>query len=309
MNGAAARRVNGMQRIPSGLLYAATCTPIYVELAFLSAESFRQRYPHAPIILFTDQPEHPLARLGMFNVVTTIATDSAIGASWSRGQFARIQALSLSPFERTLHVDCDTRFVGDITPALTILDHADIAMVECVVDRSMSRRLYGKRMFNAGMCSYRLTPAVRMLFSEWAARSRLNFTTMGTPEQEKLVSYSKLSHLTDTERQQLLGFDQTTLVEIWSPEINACGVRGATLSYAYNCTFSPDPQNRSEMPRIVSHQSFKETTLSDLLLVAQRWRTAGKGVDARQIAEYVASQWVPAPPPRPSQPSFLLPRR
>ena len=312
MNGAS-RRPNGLRiaprpRIPSGLLYAATCTPIYVEMAFLSADSFRQRYPHAPILLFTDQPDHPLTRFGVFSAVTMIATDSAVKAPWSRGQLARIQALLLSPFERTLHVDCDTRFVGDITPALTVLDRADIAMVECVPDRSVSRRLYGKRMFNAGFCSYRLTPAVRKLFSEWAISTRKNFLAMGTSEAKDLLSYQKLLHLPEPERDRLLGFDQTTLVELWSPENNACGVRGTILPYAYNCTFSAEPMNRLEAPRIVSHPSFKETTLSDLLLLAQRWRSAGRGAEARQIADYVTSQWVSPPPPRPSQPLLLNPK-
>jgi len=297
-------------RIPSGLLYAATCNPVYVELAFLSAESFRQRYPHAPIILFTDQPQHPLTTFGMFSVVTAIATDSAIKASWSRGQLARIQALMLSPFERTLHVDCDTRFVGDITPSLTALDRAEIAMVECVPDRSLSRRLYDKRMYSASFCTYRLTPTVRTLFGEWAARSRLNFTKMGTEAQTGLVSWSKLSHLAESEREKLLGFDQTSLMEILSPDdTNACGVRYMTLPYAYNCTFSGDPMNRLEMPRIVTHPAFKETTLSDLLLVAQRWRTMGRGIEARQITDYVTSQWVAAPPQRPSQPNLLPAKR
>lgn len=308
MNGVARRRT--LPRIPSGLLYAATCTPIYVEMAFLSAESFRQRYPHAPIILFTDQADHPLTMFGMFNTVISIATDSAVKATWSRGQLARIQALAFSPFERTLHVDCDTRFVGDITPAITVLDRHEIAMVECVPDRSVSRRLYGKRMFNAGFCSYRLTPATRRLWSEWATMTRTNFIRMGTAEAKELSSYQSLLHLPESERDRLLGFDQTSLALLWSPEVNVCGVRGATLPYAYNCTFSADPMNRLEMPRIVSHPSFKETTLSDLLLVAQRWRTAGRGVEARQITEYVTSQWIALPQPRPSpssQPLQLVP--
>jgi hypothetical protein len=279
MNGASRRSNGPPPRIPSGLLYAATCTPIYVELAFLSAESFRQRYPHAPVILFTDQPEHPLTKFGMFNVVTALATDSAIKSEWSRRQLARIQTLPLSPFERTLHVDCDTRFVGDITPAITVLDRSDIAMVERVFE---PRRDGDKRTFNAGFCSYRLTPAVRKLLANWDASAREKFLA----EAEGGESSEKV------------------LTDLFGPEVNTCGVRGATLPYAYYCTFSVDPRNRVELPRIVMHPSFKETTLSDLLLVAQRWRTAGRGVEARQIVEYVTSQWVEPPPPRPSQPLF-----
>jgi hypothetical protein len=142
-----------------------------------------------------------------------------------------------------------------------------------------------------------LTPQVSNLFRHWASNTRANFIAMNTEEAKKLESWKTLSHLSEEERHKFLGFDQTTLVELWSPDglTNTWKVRGATMSYAYNCTFSGADSNRTELPRIVSHPSFKETTLSDLLGLAQRWRTMGRGVEARQIVDYVSSQWI-APP-------------
>jgi hypothetical protein len=290
MNG---KHSNGALRLRgNGVLYAATCSPLYVELAFLSADSMRQRHPHLPIIVFTEQTEHPLCKLGMFNAVLPIKTEPKVQSAWSKGQLARIYSLLLTPFERTLHLDADTRIVGEITPAFTSLDRADIAMVECVPERSVSRRYYGGPMYSAGFCAYRLVPAVRNLFSKWAANSRSNFLLAGTEGAKYLPTYKNLEKLDEKLRHQFLGYDQTSLVELFAPDVNVFAVRGMTLPYAFNCTLSDKAECHDELPRIVTTESLKHTTLPDLLALAGRWRSAGRGVEARRITEYVTARWV-----------------
>ena len=299
MNGVS-KYLNGSPRPRgNGVLYAATCSPLYVELAFLSAVSMRERHPHLPILLFTEQIGHPLCHLGVFNAVLPITPEPKVLSTWSRGQLARIYALLLSPFERTLHLDADTRVVGDIMPAFVALDRADLAMVECVPERSISRRYYGGPMYSAGFASYRLAPAVKRLFMQWAANSRANFIMMGTEGAKDLPTYKNLAGLDEKLRDQFLGYDQTSLVELFAPEgeANVYGVRGVTLPYSFNCTFSDRPELHGELPRIVTHESMKSTTLSDLLAVAQRWRVTGRGVNAKSIIQYVAARWLPPPPP------------
>jgi hypothetical protein len=300
MNNGAAKRMNGISPRPrgNGVLYAATCSPLYVEMAFLSAETMRQRHPHLPIVLFTEQTQHPLCGLGLFSAVLPIKTEPKVKSAWSKGQLARIYALLLSPFERTVHIDADTRVIGDITPAFTVLDKCDIAMVECRPERSISRRYYGGPMYNAGFCAYRLAPNVKKLLLQWAANSRINFIHANTEEAKQLPSYERLSKLDEKLKHQFLGYDQTSLVELFAPDVNVFKVRGATLPYAYNFTFSDHPECLQQLPRIVSHPSFKQTTLPDLLALAARWRAQGRGVQAKIITDYVAARWTFVPPPQ-----------
>ena len=55
-----------------GILYVATKLDRYVEEAFLSAESAKQRYPDLSITLFTDRAASPLCSLGCFDRIEPV---------------------------------------------------------------------------------------------------------------------------------------------------------------------------------------------------------------------------------------------
>jgi hypothetical protein len=96
----------------------------------------------------------------------------------------------LTPFERTLYIDADTEFMGNILPGFECLDQFDIALAEellCIgqlynkplagweiniVERDATIRELGGdpkvKFLNSGVIFFRRNEAVKRLFQAWA---------------------------------------------------------------------------------------------------------------------------------------------
>jgi hypothetical protein len=99
------------------------------------------------------------------------------------GRWAKVNLLDLSPFERTLYLDADTRIHGKLDAGFRILDDGwDLVMVPSQIgDCPLHHLDEGEReitlaelgdtfplMLNTGVMWFRKSPAMQHLFAEWA---------------------------------------------------------------------------------------------------------------------------------------------
>jgi len=273
-----------------GVLYVAVKQDRYVEEAFLSADSVKQRHPELSITLFTDRPQHALCATDRFDAVETISSATGFGSVWAEGLLSRAQCLVRTPYARTLHIDTDTRVITEDLPALfAVLDEFDVAMVETATDDSYSRHHFGRRMFNGGLVLYQRSERVWAWLAAWAQASEENFRLAGrTP----LPDIPSLSHVAAEDvRRRLLFNDQISLVAILSPEINRFGLAVKTLDYSWNHRGSRLPANNRAPVRILHAPALKGLTHADILSVAFVWRQQGREAQAAALYHYIAGKY------------------
>src|SRR5216684_1875167 len=96
-----------------GIVYVAVKRDRYVEEAFLSADSVKQRFPSLSITLFTDRPQHALCATDRFDAIEEISSATGFASSWAEGLLSRARCLRRTPYARTLHIDTDTRVLTE----------------------------------------------------------------------------------------------------------------------------------------------------------------------------------------------------
>jgi hypothetical protein len=273
-----------------GIVYVAVKQDRYVEEAFLSADSVKQRFPSLSITLFTDRPRHALCATDRFDAIEEISSLSGFASSWAEGLLSRARCLRRTPYARTLHIDTDTRVLTEELPALfDILDDIDVAMVETAVDDSYSRQHFGRRMFNGGLVLYRRNERIWAWLEAWAAASEQNFHLAS---QTPLPPVPILSHVAAEDvRRRLLFNDQISLVEILSPEVNRFDLALKILDYSWNHRGSRLPGNNRAPVRILHAPALKGLTHADILSVAFTWRRGGRSAEATALYEYIASKY------------------
>jgi len=261
-----------------GVLYVAAEEDKYVEEAFLSADSIKERFPDLSICLFTDRPSHPLCSTDRFDRVerTSDVSDFHLGRlrgsgpRWSEGLLGRLLCLRRTPYDYTLHIDTDTQVVTDELGALfTVLDDIDVAMVETSIDDSYSRFEFGRPMFNGGLVLYRRNELTWVWLREWAALSERNLRWAGLTPLPRL---GMLSHLSDDQvRRDLMRNDQLSLAEILSPEVNKFGLKLRVLDYSWNYRGSRLPERNLTPPRILHLPRERVTDYASRLEGAIHW--------------------------------------
>lgn len=248
----------------AGVVYVATRKDRYVEEAFQSADSVKQRYPSLPITLFTDRLDHRLCNTDRFDGVVAAPNVAEVTLASLDGKMKRVSSLALegklkrslslrlTPYQRTLALDTDTTVVADdLTSLFDLLDEVDVGMVETSIDDSYSRLQYGRPMFNTGVILYRRNQLTWDWLAEWSALSERNFRWLG---KEPLPRVASLRHIADSEtRRELMGFDQIAMVEILSPEVNKFDLKYKILDYSWNHRGSRLPERNVQPPRIL-HQ-------------------------------------------------------
>jgi hypothetical protein len=152
-------REEGLER---GVLYVAAGAG-HLEEARVSAASFKERMPHLPTAVFTDVD----CPFDEFDHVRHLGSES-----FNYG--IRIECLRKTPFERTLHVDTDTRLLGDVSELFQLLDTMDVAGIP-----SPKRHLWGDEevpecfsQINGGVILYRRTEGVMTWLGSWLALYR-----------------------------------------------------------------------------------------------------------------------------------------
>lgn len=258
-----------------GIVYVATQQDRYVEEAFLSADSVKQRYPTLPITLFTDRLEHRLCNTDRFDTVAAAADVTRrlegkverVTSASLEGKLKRSLSLRLTPYQYTLSLDTETQVVTDgLMSLFDILDDVDVAMAETSIDDSYSRLQYGRPMFNTGVILYRRNQLTWDWLAEWAALVERNFSWIS---KEPLPRVASLRHVADEEmRRTLLGFDQVAMVEILSPEVNKFDLKFKTLDYSWNHRGSRLPERNLQAPRIMHAPRDKSTAHASALEAA-----------------------------------------
>jgi hypothetical protein len=262
----------------------------YIEEAFLSADSIKQRHPDLPVTLFTDLPEHALCKTDRFNEVVSIVGVRGIESRWAGGQLNRLRCLTRTPYARTLHLDTDTRVLTEELPSLfSRLDEHDVGLVETVPDASYSRQHFGRPMFSAGFVLFRKIELVWAWLQAWEELSERNFRRAG----ETPVPYvSILKHIPDDEvRRRLLNMDQISLAELLSPDVNLFGLRVISLDYCWNHSGSRQAHNNRKLVKILHTHALKWMTHADLLARAFTLQQTGQAGLAQQIHEYLRTKY------------------
>ena len=94
----------------AGVVYVAAKKDSYIEEAFLSADSVKQRYPTLPVTLFTDRLDHPLCRRDCFDqALPAVPVSAGISLASSEAKLQRALCLRRTPYPYTLYLDTDTK--------------------------------------------------------------------------------------------------------------------------------------------------------------------------------------------------------
>ena len=279
-----------------GIVYVATNHDRYVEEAFLSAHSVKERYPNLSVTLFTDLTENPLCRSDRFDIVRRIAPVTGYASDWAAGLLARVQCLRQSPYERTLHIDTDTRIqCDDLQNLFDVLDSCDAGLVEASPEDSFSRKHFGRRMFNGGVILFQRNAGTTTWLREWEELSRRYFRAAG---ETPLPDLKVVAHVADEGiRRELLNNDQIGLSEILNPESNRYGLAVANLGYEWNHRGFVVAGRSRVMPKILHSPALKKTTVPDILEVAFQFARCGRQDDAEALYGYIAAKHLPRPTP------------
>jgi hypothetical protein len=274
-----------------GILYVASKRDRYVEEAFLSADSVKQRYPEMHITLFTDRPKNRLCEMDCFDQVSPIESMSGLSTASAEGKLNRLNCLLRSPYQRTLHLDTDTRVLtGELRSLFALLADIDVGMVETSIDDSFCRRQVGRPMFNCGVILYRNNDRTRAWLREWMTLTERNFLMVS---QSPLPMEAPLSYIGDEVlRRRLLIMDQISQMEILSPLINKFDLAYKTLDYSWNHRGSRLPDNNRAPVRILHSPALRSLIHADLLAAAFSRSRFGRNAESRMLYDYIGTKYL-----------------
>jgi hypothetical protein len=281
-----------MNRTNMGMVYVATRRPHYVAEAFLSAHSARDFIPDLPITLCTDLHQLPFARSPCFSSLVPLETRRRYRSLWAEGQLDRIRALRNSPYDYNLHLDTDTRVLTPEFPELfRLLDDIDIGMAICQPDVSKCAQMTGLPMFNVGFILFRKSPGVMQLLEAWENLTRENFelANLDVPPKTAVTG-----HLDDPEvRRELLFMDQTSFVQLLSPEVNRFGLRLQIMDEAWNFRSTGRGRTFDRPVKISHHPELRGRLGEDIVERAGQYLRAGNRAHAQELLQSLHDELVP----------------
>ncbi len=275
-----------------GMVYVATRRPHYVAEAFLSAASARDYAPELPITLFTDLPDLPFCRSPAFTEVRPLTTRRSYQSLWAEGQLDRVRSLRQSPYEYTLHLDSDTRVMTpEFMTLFGRLQDIDIGMAICQPDVSKCAQLTGRPMFNVGMILFRHSPPVQALLAGWEELTRQNFELGNQPLPPPTAV---TAHLADPEqRREVLFMDQTSLVELLSPEVNRYGVQLEILDECWNFRGTGRQRQFGQPVKISHHPALRQRLGEDIIERAAGYLRQGRRELVRELLGCLHDELIP----------------
>lgn len=204
-----ARQLRGTA-MRDGVVYVARGAG-YLELAERSATSLRQVAPHLGVTVFTDQPCGAEA----FDRVLPLPAAAADLPS------PKVACLGLTPYQRTLFLDCDTLVLAPLGDLFDLLDRFDLALAHDVRRLSaLIREGHAEAVpdampqMNSGVMLYRRSPAMAAFLAEWLARYR----QAGRPRDQ--VTLRDLLWASDLRFYVLppeFNLRRVTLLDAWEP--------------------------------------------------------------------------------------------
>jgi hypothetical protein len=171
------------------------------------------------------------------------------------------------------------------------LDKIDIGMAICQPDVSKCARFTGLPMFNVGFILFRKSPKVLALLRAWQELTRANFERGNLDDVPQIEG---VRHIDDPElRRELLFMDQTSFVQLLSPEVNPFGLEREIVDESWN--FRGAGPNRSfDGPVRISHDPRLRTRLGeDIMERARQFERAGRVDFARELYQCLHDELVP----------------
>lgn len=275
-----------------GIVYVATRREHYVAEAFLSAHSAKDFAPDLPITIFTDLHTSPFATSPCFDQVVPLATTRRYRSGWAEGQLDRVRSLINSPYDHTLHLDSDTRVMTpDFLALFPRLADIDIGMAVCEPDVSKCASWTGLPMFNVGLILYRRSAQVLALLAAWEDLTRRHFE-LGNLDQVPQID--GVPHIDDAERRRdLLFMDQTSFVQLLSPEVNRFDLKREILDEGWNFRGTGAGRTLAHPLRISHHPSLRGRLGEDIVARARQYQQAGQAERARALLQCLHDELVP----------------
>lgn len=157
-----------------------------MQLAERAAQSVKAACPGLAVDLFTDRP----VEMPVFDRIEILADP------WYR---SRIDALAMTRFERTLHLDADIFVVADIRDVFEVLERFDMALAHDASRNGQVCHTFWRRplpnafpQFNGGVIAYRRNAAVLAFLGEWSRAVRENRMKRDQPALRELLWDSTL---------------------------------------------------------------------------------------------------------------------
>ena len=163
-----------------GVVYVAFGAP-YLLQALHSIATLRRHNPDLPVLVVCNTPAPDPLPQGL-----APCRFRQVEAPNARNREFKSSAHRLSPFARTLFLDCDTEIKGDLAQGFAFLDHADIAIRPEPAPYSLSNsdkdkpeaerltRIHGE--FNTGVIFFGRSDAALCLLDLWHAHVCSNNT-------------------------------------------------------------------------------------------------------------------------------------
>ncbi len=231
-----------MSSSAQGLLYCVSGYDDYLLECIGSIQSAREYCPHLAICVVSDLEEGTDTLKRYADELILMEPPDEWFVPWGAGLLQKIKALQKSPFERTLYLDTDTRILSsDVERIFEKLEYADIAMIEATPSQSVSRKLYGRFMYNTGVVAFRNTRPVKELLTAWEV---LHVRHLRAIREGREDSFPYVSHLTSIrDKQDLLQNDQLALA-LLCPHEGKGEVRVEVLAPLWNWRPNELPKRR-----------------------------------------------------------------
>lgn len=266
----------------TGIVYVATRQLHFIVEAFLSAHSVREFLPDIPITLYTDLTDTPYAKADCFSQVIPLKTTRSYTSLWAEGQLDRIKALANSPYYNTLHLDTDTRIItADIRNIFSKLKDKDIAMAVCEKDASVCASQTGLEMFNVGVILFKKSEKTMQLLNAWKNLTSEHFKLAS---QDPVPEVEYLSYLKDPEqRRRLLFMDQTSMVQLLSPNTNKFCLDLEILDEGWNFRGTSNNRKLEHVLKISHDPALRNRLGLDTVNRALQYQKSGNAKFARKI--------------------------
>jgi hypothetical protein len=157
-----------------GVLYVALGAP-YLAMALTSIASLRVFNPTTPVCVVTNVSKNP-PQLPLWN---TEFKWIFVDETTRRNRHVKLNMYSLTPFTKTLYLDCDTLVLSDVSQMSFFLDYFDVALVpfenppeidgrKLLFDDTVQMR--DLPYFNSGVIGFREGIKVKSFFDCWRCR-------------------------------------------------------------------------------------------------------------------------------------------
>jgi len=155
--------------LSEGFLYIVYGSKRYFKEAETSVKSLRRWHHDAQVTLITDNKDYSNKLWNDIQVVPRCPKELVVD-----GKFEfKVDTMDLTPYERTLFVDTDTYFLGNVEALFKLLDYYDMALLPKSGEADIKDpepphlTVQGHTPYNTGIILFKLNSKTRVVFSRW----------------------------------------------------------------------------------------------------------------------------------------------